>query len=203
MRIGLQVTGMIAASAIHSGMLGSDCSTSMMRWTIEVEQAAVIAGEPADDDAEHEADGDADQADGERDARAVDDARQHVAAEPVGAEQEELAALGRADEVEVAFEQPPELVAVAAAEEADRLHVVRVVGVFALQRVHVELHGAAVDERPDEAALMEEMDALRRRVDEVDVARVQIVGRQELADQDHDVEHGEEDAASTAPAGGA
>ena len=42
---------------------------------------------------------DADQADGQRDARAVDDAREHVAAEPVGAEQEHLAALGRADEM--------------------------------------------------------------------------------------------------------
>ena len=110
----------------------------------------MIAGEPADDDAEHEADGDAEQADGQRDARAVDDARQHVAAEPVGAEQEQLAALGRADQMEVAFEQAPELVGVAAAEEAHLLHVVCVVGVFALQRVHVELHRAAVDERPDE-----------------------------------------------------
>ena len=102
-----------------------------------------------------------------------------------------------------AVEQAPELVWVAAAEEADRLHVGRVVGVVALQRVHVEPHGAAVDERPDEAALVEEMHALRRRVDEVDVARVQIVGRQELADQDHAVEHGEEDAGRTAPACGA
>ena len=115
---------MIAASAIHSGMLGIDCSTSMMRWTIRSKHAAVIAGEPADDDAEHEADGDAEQADGQRDARAVDDARQHVAAEPVGAEQEELAVLGRADEMDVALEQAPEPVAVAPAEEADLLHVV-------------------------------------------------------------------------------
>ena len=33
-RSGLQVTGMIAASAIHSGMLGIDCRTSMMRCTM-------------------------------------------------------------------------------------------------------------------------------------------------------------------------
>ena len=29
---GLHVTGMIAASAIHRGMLGMDCSTSITRW---------------------------------------------------------------------------------------------------------------------------------------------------------------------------
>ena len=131
-------------------MLGIDCSTSMMRWTIRSKHAAVIAGQAADDDAEHEAERDADQADGQRDARAIDDARQHVAAEPVGAEQEQLAVLGRADEMQVALDQAPEFVGVAAAEEADLLHVARVVGVFALQRVHVELHVAAVDERPDE-----------------------------------------------------
>ena len=46
-----------------------------------VDPAAVIAGNAADDDAEDETERDAEQADGERDARAVDEAREHVAAE--------------------------------------------------------------------------------------------------------------------------
>ena len=51
---------------------------------------------------------DADQADGERDARAVDEAREHVAPEPVGAEQEQRAVLGRADEMEVGRRTRPQ-----------------------------------------------------------------------------------------------
>src|SRR5882724_5737311 len=89
----------------------------------DVDPAAVIAGDAADDDAEGEADGDADEADGERDARAVEDAREHVAAEPVGAEQEERAAVGRAGKMEVALDETPEPIAVGVAEEADGLQL--------------------------------------------------------------------------------
>src|SRR5229473_142909 len=92
--------------------------------------ATVIAGNAADHDAEREADDDADQADRQRDPRAVDDARQQVAAEPVGAEQEQLAAFGWADEMDIACDQAPELVAVAMAQKADRLALLRV------RRVH-------------------------------------------------------------------
>ena len=89
----------------------------MPRWISDVGPAAVIAGDAADDDAEGQADGDADQPDGQRDARAVDDPRQQIAAEPVGAEQEQLPALGRADEMQIARDHAPELVLVATAEE--------------------------------------------------------------------------------------
>src|SRR5437868_12688930 len=68
----------------------------------DVGPAAVIAGDAADQDAERKADDDADQPDRQRDARAIDDARQEIAAEPVGAEQKERAALGRADQVQIA-----------------------------------------------------------------------------------------------------
>ena len=53
-----------------------------------IEEAAVIAGDAADDDADRVAERHADQADGERNPRAVDEPREHVAPEPVGAEQE-------------------------------------------------------------------------------------------------------------------
>src|SRR5437667_973974 len=89
----------------------------------DIDPAAVIAGDAADDDAEGEADGDADQADGQRDARTVEDAREQVAAEPVGAEQKERALLGRAGEMEIALDEAPEQVAGAVAEAADRLRL--------------------------------------------------------------------------------
>ena len=157
-----------------------------------VDPAAVVAREPAQDDAEHEAHGDAEQAHGQRDAGAVDDAREHVAAEAVGAEQEQGAVLGRADEVEVGRYHAPEAVLVARAEEAQRVDLVRIERVLALQVLEVELEAEAVDVRPDEAALVPQMHVLRREVDEVGVAAVQVVGRDPLRDEDravHQREH--------------
>src|ERR1700724_648524 len=82
----------------------------------DVGPAAVIAGDAANQDAEREADDDPDQPDRQRDPRAVDDARQQVAAEPVGAEQEHLTARRGAGEVDVAVDVSPELVRVAVTE---------------------------------------------------------------------------------------
>jgi hypothetical protein len=55
-----------------------------------------------------------------------------------------------ADEVQVAVPAAPEAVGVAAAEEAERLHLGGVGHVVPLQVLHVELLGVAVDERADE-----------------------------------------------------
>ncbi len=119
-----------------------------------VEEAAVIAGEAADDDAEDEADGDAEHADGERDPRPVKDAREDVAAETVRAKEEERAALGRAEEPPRRLEQAPEFVSLAPAEEADRLHRLPVDDIVAPERVEIELHLVAIDEGADEAPLV-------------------------------------------------
>src|SRR5947209_110354 len=118
--------------------------------------AAVVAGDAADQDAERKADRDPDQPDRQRNAGAVDDAREQVAAEPVGAEQEQIAALGRADEVKIALEQAPELVAVTMAEEADRLRLRKIRLIHAAQLRHVEMVALAVDEWPDQAAMVED-----------------------------------------------
>ena len=178
---GSQVTGSAAESAIQSGSSGMERSTSVMRCTIGIEEAAVIAGDAADDDADHVAQRDADQADGERDARAVDEPREHVAPEPVGAEQEHRARppAGRSDGNRP-LNRSQKLYSLAGAEEADRLRLGAVGRVFPLQRVHVELEVERIDERPDEAPLVEEMHRLRRRVDEAGVAAVQVVGRDAL-----------------------
>src|SRR5689334_6030143 len=111
-----------------------------------VDPAAVVAGDAADHEAEDEAQGDAEQADGERDARRVDDTAEHVAPESVGAEQEKRSAFGRTDEMEAAGDEAPELVLLAQAEEAQLLHLRRVGRIDALQGVGIALHLEAVDE---------------------------------------------------------
>ena len=112
-----------------------------------VEQAAVISRHAADDDAEHQADADAEQADRQRDARAVDDAAQNVAAEPVGSEQEHRSALGWADEVQAALDQTPELVCCRRWQnQRIGLDLLRVRHVFALQVLHVQLEVEAIHE---------------------------------------------------------
>jgi hypothetical protein len=134
--------------------------------------ATVIPGDAADNDAERKADRDADQPDGQRNPRAIDDARHEVTAEPVGAEQEQLPVLGRADEMEARRGEAPEQVLVAVAEEPERVVLVRVRGVDPVQVVHVEAVVVALDIRGDEAARVEEAHVLRRRVDKIGVARV-------------------------------
>src|SRR3990170_2811519 len=83
----------------------------------------------------------------------------------------------------VTFNQAPEPVTVALAEETDPLNIILFFDVVPLERVHIQRHLAAIDERPDELAVVEQVHPLRRRIDVVHVACVQIVGRQELADQ--------------------
>ncbi len=133
------------------------------------------------------ADGHADQADSERDPRAINDARQHIAAEPVGAEQKQLAALRRADQVEIARDEAPVIVLVAVAKEPDRLVLGWVRRVDPPEIGHVEMVAVAVDERPGGAAVIEHMQALRRRVDEVGMAAVERIGREHLAEHDDHV----------------
>src|SRR3546814_9323659 len=73
--------------------------------------------------------------------------------------------------MEAAGYEPPEIVGIAEAEETDRLHLRLVLDIDPLHRPHVERTAVAVDERADEAALVEEVHLLRRCVDVVDVAR--------------------------------
>src|SRR5690242_559617 len=87
-----------------------------------VDPAAVVSGDPAEEEPQGEADRDADETHRERDSCAVEDAREHVAAEAVGAEEEELPVLRGTGEVEIAFPEPPEEIVVGMTEEAQRLH---------------------------------------------------------------------------------
>ncbi len=172
----------------------------------DIDYAAVEAGDTAEDDAEDEAERDADQADGERDAGAVDDAGEHVAAELIGAEQK-YDGEGRgirtyrgggvenwvadAEEMAAVWPEAPELVGIAFDPEADRV---------AHGFVDLELHaqgigiaglGEAVDEGCAlELAVMEEVNWLRRRVGEGDLVGFGVVGGEHLGE---DGDHVEED----------
>src|SRR5688572_7385985 len=154
----------------------------------------MIAGDAADDDAEHKAHRDAEPADGQRHPRAVNDAREEIATEPVGAQQKHLAVLGGADQMQVTLPQAPELVGIAAAQKTNRKHLAPVISIFAFQRVHVELHVTPVDEGSDIGSFVKQVEGLGRSVDEIDIAGMQIVRRQELADENREIKRGEQNA---------
>ena len=73
-----------------------------------------------------------------------------------------------------------------------------VLGVDALQGIEVALHLVAIDEGPEELALVEQVDALRRREDVLDVPRLQVVGRDQLADAAGEVHQQQEGRETTA-----
>src|SRR5215216_11169 len=98
----------------------------------------------------------------------------------VGTEQEELATLGRTDQMQVALYKTPERIRIAAAEEAQLLDVIGIVGIFALEGIHVELDRSAIDERSFECSFMEQPHLLRWRIDTVDIAGGEIVGSEEF-----------------------
>jgi hypothetical protein len=162
-----------------------------------VDAAGVEARDAAHDDADAERDQDADQADRERHLRADDDPRQQVAAEAVGAEQEG-AALGHAEQVDVGADHAQEPVRVAAHEQADGLRRVGQLGVEALPGDGVAVLDERVDEGPHQLPLVPDADGLRRAVDVAAVLHGDAVGREERRDERHQVQHDQDDRADDA-----
>src|ERR1700760_693312 len=80
------------------------------------------------------------------------------------------------------------------AEEADRLDLVMVDRIVALQIVQVEVVDLPVDEGADEVARVEQMDRLRGSADEIGVSGGAAVGREELRDRNRPVEEDQQDA---------
>src|SRR5262249_14939219 len=101
----------------------------------EIDNAAFITGNSTDDDAENKAHADSQKTDRQRHPRAIDDAREHVAAKPVGAEEEELAAFCGAEQMEISLDEPPEAVGLVMAKEADRLNILAIVTVLTLEGI--------------------------------------------------------------------
>ena len=85
--------------------------------------------------------------------------------------------------MKVGFQQAPEFIPVTPAKKPQRLNLAFIGAELAFHRVQVELHAVAVHEWPDEAAFMEQMHRLRRRVNIARVAGVEAVGRENLAHQ--------------------
>ena len=96
--------------------------------------------------------------------------------------------------MQVGFEQTPPTIRIAVAEEAE---------LFDRAGVRSRIRAAAspcsscsepINERSDEAAIVEQVARLRRGEDEIGMPAVQVVGCEELADQDRRVEHGQHGA---------
>src|SRR5437588_383884 len=136
----------------------------------EIERATVIAGQTSDHDPEDKADGNADEPYREGNSAPVNKAREHVAAQPVRAKQEQGSAWRGTEQVEVALKHAPEPIAVAVAKEADGVDHVRFL-IFALQRVHIQVKLIAPDIRTDKAAVEKQVDRLRRRANHIGVSR--------------------------------
>ena len=72
--------------------MGSDCRNSRQALDEGVDRAAVVAGDAAEEEPEREADRQPEQADEQRGAGAEQHAAEQVAAERVGAREEDVAA---------------------------------------------------------------------------------------------------------------
>ena len=104
--------------------------------------------------------------------------------------------LRRTHEVERRVEEAPELVGVARAQEAERIRLRSVFGVVPPQRLHVELLDQRIDEGADESALVNPVHALRRRIDEVGVPRMEVVRHQHLGHERRPVHEQKDDSGS-------
>ena len=157
-----------------------------------VGEAAEVARDAAQGESDHEAEQDTDQADGDRDAGAVDHPREQVAAEAVGAEDEERSVLG-AEQVQVGTEQVPQLVVDPAHEQADDVLLLRVFVVLPAQRLAVAGAVQAVDERPLQALLVNEEVHLGGRYEQVFGVGGGGVRRDELGADGDQVEQPQDD----------
>ena len=105
--------------AMMIGSVGIDSVISIRRWMMLSDEAAHQPGNAAEDDAEHQAEGHADQPDAQRNAAAEDDAAEDIAPAFIRAHQvERLPRLQRADQVNVGSDQAPQFVRLAMNEQA-------------------------------------------------------------------------------------
>ena len=120
------------------------------------------------------------QADGQADPAAGQNAREHVAAQLVRAQQEHSALPG-IEQVQIGVDHAPETVGLAAHQEAHRVEYRPVLHELALEGLHVYLAGEPVDEGEAQASVgIDHADARWRRVDEPRVLGQRAVGGAEL-----------------------
>ena len=68
------------------------------------------------------------------------------------------------------------------------LYFAVIVGVFALQIVHVQVAVASIHKGPDEFSTFKQVNALGRRIDEVHIPCMKAVRRQKFAKQNRDID---------------
>ena len=86
----------------------------------------------------------------------------------------------------------PKFVARALTEKTDWLHLSGIDGVNALHSFDVAGHLIAIDEGPDETAIMHQVYHLWRCIDKFSIALGQRIGRHPLHHQDRYIDHGQE-----------
>jgi hypothetical protein len=162
---GGQLDGSAADSAIQSGMDGNERTSSQNR-------------------AKHQAQQHADQPNRQRYLAAQDHAREHIAPLAIGAKQA-YNAVGRLEQVDIAWKDAEQHIRLAMGEElqhdllsgVDRMNTAQIFIEGALDAIHKWL----------EAALVEQVDRLRRQIDALRKTRLERVGHDEIAEQRHQV----------------
>ncbi len=102
--------GTAAAMAIHRGIAGTELHHFDQSLDQVIDFPAVIAGNAAQKDTQEQAHEHADQADGQRNARAVEHTAEQVMPHPVGAPQiEGLGGILRPEKMDVRFKQAQNL----------------------------------------------------------------------------------------------
>ena len=171
-----------------------ELKTSIRRWMDQVRHAAEVAGDAAQEAAKHEADEHAHQADGQADPAAGQDAREQVAAQLVGAQQEH-ASLPGTEQVQIGVDRTPETVRFPAHQEAHGVEGRSVLHELPLKGLQVHLAGEPVHERGAQAPVgVDYADARRRRVDEPCVLGQRTVGSAELVGEAHEIGQQQDDA---------
>ena len=160
---------------------------SVMRMITDVDEAAVEAGEAAQRRPDNEGRQHPDEADGEADAATGQNPGEQVAAQIVAAQQEDLSLPG-VEQVRAAVYSPPEAVAFAPGEEPDRMDLVGVLGIDALEGFEVEFELEAVHEWAAESPFaVDQADAGGRGIHEAFVLGDGAVGRPELVGEGHQI----------------
>ncbi len=150
-----------------------------------VDAAAVVAGSNPQDRPDDQAQEHADEADGQRHLAADDDARELIAPLAVGAEQvDRLLRVFRAEQVEIHGDQAEELVFVAVNEEPDRDFPIRIGLVGCQQRIQVDF---PVERVHVEANVPIDVQGHRLRIQQLDPAAVDVIGRDEVGEDHHHI----------------
>ena len=163
----------------------------------DVDRAAVVPGQAAQQNADQKGQTHPDQADRQRDARPVEDAAEQVAPQIVGPQEKERRLRTGAEQMQIGFEQPPHLVLGTGCEKADRIDLIRIDDVGPLPLPCGRILSQAVHKGAQVKAPLhvEKAHPLRRAQHVLGVPLIRLVRRDELAERRHPVQRQQNHAA--------